>query len=251
MESIVISALSSLDLSEKEKQFFLISLKLGPATVSQVAKASKLERSTAYLISESLISKGLLEHDSKLYRNKVIAVEPRQLLRMISSKQRKLRRQEIELQENLPGLQAFYSTSGVRPKVRLYEGRNGLLNVWGDILSSRGEILLWTNQETEKRVFSLEDHNMFVQQRSMKKLPIRVLAVTNAKGQKLLKEDEGVLRSTKLLPKKVDFSAETYIYDNKVAILDYTTDIIGVIIQSEQIANAQKAIFELSWNQSA
>jgi hypothetical protein len=76
---------------------------------------------------------------------------------------------------------------------------------------------------------------------------MKVLTVTNTEGQLLLTSDAQSLRSTKLLPKETTFSAETYIYDNKVATLDYKKDIIGIIIESESIASSQKAVFEMMW----
>jgi HTH-type transcriptional regulator, sugar sensing transcriptional regulator len=247
MEKSITRSLELLGLSQNESKFFMSSLELGPATIGQVAKKARMERSTAYLIADNLLSKNFLEQNLKGYRKKVIAIEPKQILRLVAFKQRQLRRQEIEIEENLPNLQALYSTSNVRPKVRVFEGRSGLLNVWEDILSTKGEILLWTNQETEPLFFEEEDHKKFIVQRVSRKVSIRVLAVANSKGKKLLPHDKESLRQTKLLPRNINFKSEIYIYDNKIAVLDCTTDIIGVIIENETMVNTQKAIFELTW----
>ena len=40
---------------------------------------------------------------------------------------------------------------------------------------------------------------------------------------------------------------ETFTYQNKVAILNYGDEKTGVIIESQQNADAQRAIFNLLW----
>lgn len=247
MDKLIQDTLKLLGLTQKEIRFFESSFKLGPSSINEVAKDAHLKRATAYLIAEALMEKGLIIEDFKNYGKKIFTVDPQKLLGVIANKQRSLRRREIELEENMPELQAIYSTSEIKPKVKVFEGNNGLLQVWKDILSTKGELLIWTNQETDKLVFGPEKHISFIDERIKKEISARVLAVDNPEGKILVKLDSKCLRQTKLLPKNTIFSAETYIYDNKIAILDYKKDIIGIIIESELITNSQRALFELSW----
>jgi HTH-type transcriptional regulator, sugar sensing transcriptional regulator len=247
MEKIIYDTLHLLGLSEKEIKFYLASFALGPATIQEVIKKSRLERSTAYLIFQELLKKGLLEEDHKQYKKTIVPAEPKTLLRMLSSKQRVVRRQEIELSEKLPELEAIFKTSDVRPYVRVFEGSSALLSVWEDVLKTKNEILLWTNQKTENLFFTKEFHEKFIKERIEKGIPIRVLAVNNAPGRSLNASDTRSLRKSKLLPIQTSFSSETYIYDSKVAILDYNRDVIGIILESMPIADTQRAIFEMTW----
>lgn len=236
-----------LGLTTKEIKFFEASFKLGPATINDVAKAAKLQRSTAYLLAQELIAKGFLDEDLKDYKKLICAIDPQKLIKMVASRQRILRRQELELEDELPNLQALYQASDFRPKVKVYEGNSGLLRVWHDILSTKNEILVWTNQQTDSIVFGPEKHFNFISERVKKQIPARVLALDNKEGRELKSLDKENLRQTKILPKDVLFTAETYVYDNKIAILDYNKDIIGVIIESEPITNSYRAIFEMNW----
>lgn len=247
MDKLLDSILLSLSLSQKECRFFIACFKIGPASVPEIAKRARLERSTAYLIARSLIEQDLIEEDLKTYGKKLIAAEPKKLLRILSAKQRAIQRKEIELTERLPEIESLYQASDIRPKVKVFEGNNGLLAIWRDILERKQEVLLWTNQETENTFFTPQFHEKFIAERKRKGIPIRVLAIHNDKGKLLQSKDSENLRETKILPRVVAFSAETYIYGNKVAILDYKKDIIGVIIESEPMSKTQKEIFELSW----
>lgn len=244
----VTNVLILLGLSSKEAEIYEKTFEIGPARIEEIAKAARIKRATAYLVVKQLIQKGFLFEDNRKYGKLIFALEPEKLLAMISLKQRKFRRMELEFEDKMPELLAVYSAEGVLPKVRVFEGKRGLLDVRKDILKKRQEILLWTNQEAERKFFSEEYHAAFIAERIEKEMPIRVLAVSNKLGEELCANDVEKLRTTRLLSGEVSFSAETYIYGNKVAILDYQKDIIGIIIESVSVASAQRAIFENTWN---
>jgi len=247
MDKIIERSLILLGLNPLEIKFYLSSFTLGPSTVPDIAKKANIHRSTSYLIANNLASKGLLIGDQKGYSSRFQTVEPKKLLQIISDRQRRFRRQELDLEENLGQLQSLYNTSDIHPKVRLYEGHSGLLSVWQDILSTSSEILLWTNQQTENQFFGPINHDKFITERLVKKIPIRVLATYSPQSLKLQHLDSQNLRQTKILPKNINFSAETYIYDHKIAMLDYNKDIIGIIIESTPLFTQQQAQFELVW----
>lgn len=249
MEKLLQNTLILLGLTSKEIKFFITCFTIGPTTINEIKKAARLERSTAYLIAEDLLKRGLIEEDFKNYKKTLRTIEPKDLLRLVSARQRVLGRQEIELKDHLGELNSLYQASEVRPKVRVFQGNKGLMSVQEDILSSRTEILLWTNQKTEHQFFTDLYHENFIANRIKRNIPIKVLAVNNKQGKQLQRQDVVSLRETKLLPESTVFSPETYVYDNKVAILDYNKDIIGIIIESEPIAASQKAVFNLQWSQ--
>ena len=78
-------------------------------------------------------------------------------------------------------------------------------------------------------------------------IKVRVLAVDNKKGRELQSLDKQVLRETRILPKDITFSTEMYIYDGKMALLDFNQDVIGVIVESKPIVASQRSIFEALW----
>lgn len=248
MDRILINALTQLGCNEKHIMFYRASLELGTATLMEVAKKARLQRSTAYLIASELVDMGLINEDHKAYKKSFVAAEPDYLLQKLEAKHRRMNRSAIALKEALPELRAAHQTSSIRPRVRTFEGSQGLIAVWKDILSGQQEILVWTNQETERHVFGQDTHDLFIKERVNKQIPIRVLAVNNVKAQVLLETDSQSLRQTKLLPANVAFTSETYIYGNKVAILDIGKDIFGVITENQQIAASQRAMFELAWS---
>ncbi len=233
--------------SEKEIRYFIAAYKSGAATLAEHAKRAKLQRSTAYLIAQQLVDKKLLEHDHRNYNQHYTAASPEQLIRMVEAKKRRLGRTSIHLQDSLESLHALYGSHDALPQVTTYTGKSGLVSMWNDILATKSEICLWTNQTVERQLFETKQHGQFIRERTRKNIPIRVLAINNTDGQSLVAEDAKQNRQTRLLDKSVDFTAETYLYDNKIAIIDHTTDIVGVIIENQRIHDSQKAMFELAW----
>lgn len=250
METYLTTSLRQLGCSPKEIRFFIANYLLGPSSLAAIAKKARLQRSTSYLLAEELSQKRLVTHDHREYNKLYVAVSPDTLMRMLDTKQRSIARTSLALKDNLEELQAAYTASEILPKVTLHQGTSGLSAILRDILGATGEVLLWTNQASEQEVFEPQLHNDFIAQRIAKHIPIRVLAADNEAGRALRDADTETLRATRLLPSGVSFTAETYLYDNKLVTLDFNTDIIGVIIRNASIYNAQKAIFELQWSQS-
>ncbi|HSX05928.1 MAG TPA: helix-turn-helix domain-containing protein [Candidatus Saccharimonadales bacterium] len=248
MDRALANALLQLGCSEKHIRFYRANLELGAATLMEIAKKARLQRSTAYLIATELIEKGLIIGDHKAYKESFSAAEPDVILQKLEAKQRQVGRSSLAFKEALPELRAAHQTTLTRPRVRTFEGKAGLLGVWKNIMTTTDEILLWTNQESERQVFGDGTHDLFIRERLSKRIPIRVLAVNNSEAERLVAADAACLRQTKLLPPDTSFTSETYIYGNKVAVLDIGKSIFGVITENEQIAASQRALFELVWS---
>ncbi|MDB5166418.1 MAG: transcriptional regulator TrmB [Candidatus Saccharibacteria bacterium] len=248
MDKILSKILVELGCSEKHVRFYKATLQLGEAPLAAIAETARLQRSTAYLLAAELLKMGLIEEDHKAYHKFFTAVEPETLLRKAQARQRVLGRNVLAFRDALPELQAAHQATTSRPRVRTYEGSQGLLAVWKDILDERLEVLLWTNQQTEQQIFTESAHELFIRERVNKDIPMRVLAADNPEGKALLAGDATMLRQTKLLPPDVYFSSETYIYGNKVAVLDFGKSFFGVITENQQIAASQRSIFDLTWS---
>jgi len=250
MDKVLATTLFQLGCNEKHMRFYKAALEMGVASLVEIAKKARLQRSTAYLIASEMVDLGLVSENHKAYRKLYVAAEPDALLRKLEAKHRQIGRGTIALREALPELRAAHQTTATRPRVRTFEGKTGLVTILGDILSKQQEILLWTNQEAERQFFDERAHQQFITERIAKNIPLRALAVKNKKADALLASDDACLRQTRILPDSTTFTSETYIYGNKVAILDIGKDIFGIITENEQIAASQRAIFELTWARS-
>lgn len=249
MDTHLIAALRQLDCSPKEIRLYLASFSLGPAKLATLAKKSRLQRSTTYLLCDQLLEKGLLLDDSSAYGKRLRAASPDTLLRLLEARRRRIGRSSLALSDHIDELRQLHSAGDVIPKISTFSGANGLRTARDHILGATSEILLWTNQAAERRVFSPTEHNGFITERIARGLHMRVLATNNPEGQALIPGDVDSLRTTRLLPANVMFTTETYVFDKKVVIIDFTKDIVAIIIENTSIMSAQRAQFELAWAQ--
>lgn len=249
MEEKLRAILKDLGLGELEIKFYLASLIHGSASIGELAKKTNIDRSTAYFIADELKNKGFIEEDFKKYKKQIFVKEPNHLLAEIKKNREKFSEYEKDVVDLMPQLAAGYTKGDFKPVLRFYKGPEGFNEIRNDILTSKiSEILLYSNQKASEKVFSHKDTREFIKKRMENHIKIKVIAISQPEAKQLFENDKKELRVSKLLPKGVEFSAETYIYGDKVAMLDHTTEFIGFIVKSREFAHAQRIIFQTLWN---
>jgi sugar-specific transcriptional regulator TrmB len=234
--------IQTLGFNEKETAVYLACLELGESNIQDIAKKSKVSRTTVYDIVESLKQKGLI---SITKRNKKIfyfAEDPRALKMQLEEKQGVLSR-------ILPELLSVTNTLEKKPKIRYFEGEGGIKEVYKDTLRFHDQELLGWGSEKALENFDADFLNdYYVPARIKNKIFVRAIAPDNAVWQKYKVLDEKSLRKLKLIPKdKFPFEVEINLYGKKnIAIFSFQEK-IALIIESEKIFITLKSIFELNW----
>ena len=136
-----------------------------------------------------------------------------------------------------------------RPKVRFYEGTEGVEQVYEDTLTSHETIRAYAN--VNEMHAALPDYfPKYYKRRTNKGIHIRAIVPSNEAGKERAGKDKEEARESALVPEdKVYFSPEINIYDNKVMIASWKEK-LGIIIESKEIADAMKTIYELAWAES-
>jgi sugar-specific transcriptional regulator TrmB len=238
--------LLEMDFSAKEADVYLAILALGRGTASKIAREAHILRTTVYEILSSLFNKGLVTLSGKEPKQEYVAESPDRLQEYISDqverKQKDLKQAESIL---IPQLKSIHNV-GNRPKVMFYEGREGMEKVYEDTL---------TSSEAIRAYASVGDMHAglpgyfpeYYKRRAEKGISIRAIVPDTEGGRERKKFDREEMREIALVPKKdFTFSPEINIYDNKVMIASWREK-LGVIIESHEIADAMKKIYELAW----
>lgn len=235
---------SAIGMSEKEGKAYLAILELGEATMSDIVKKSHLKRTTLYDIIEILREKGLIGLSKYKKRITYVAENPAKLLECLEEEKQ-------AIQRVMPELLTITNSMLKKPKVRFYEGRDGIKDVYRDILRYPIEkIQAWVPEniiyELDKKFF--EEH--YTPKLRAQKMVIELIA-TDLPEFRRHKEDNTVpTRKIKLVDsKRFPFSVEITLYGrNRLAIMSYQ-DQMGLIIESEQITKTLRSIFTLQWSQ--
>ena len=120
--------LKKLNLSDNEASLYLSLLELGEASVQRISKKSKISRTTTYDVIETLREKGLIIATKKQKRTFYYAENPSKLGNILEEK--------VNAFDNLlPELLAMSNLIDRKPKIRFFEGVEGLKNIYKDTLN--------------------------------------------------------------------------------------------------------------------
>jgi sugar-specific transcriptional regulator TrmB len=233
-------ALEKIGLTEKEAQVYLTLTEIGEAAPSIIAKKAKIKRPTTYVILEQLVEKGLVghlkKHDQKVYS----PIEPGFLL---DYERKKLE----ELEEVIPDLKALKTLYKKAPHISLFEGDEGIVQILDDSLTAKDEIYCWSNTGLASSTALHQYHPFFLKKKIQKKIRSKCLFTYDQNGLNFKKNSKIELREVYLVPsEKFPFENEINIYNDKISIISLK-DKIGVIIQNQNIADTQRAIFNLGF----
>jgi len=242
------STLRALDFSEKESTVYLALLELGKGTVSQISRKAGINRTTGYEILDSLINKGIVTLSGKEPKTEYAAEPPESLIAHYKKKAEEASDRVKRAENFVPQLLRVYAVQN-RPKIKFYEGTEGLKHVYEDTL---------TSSETIRAYASVEDVNdgipnyfpEYFKRRAAKNIHIRAIFPETPLAHERSALDSDEKRVSLLVPHdRFSFTPEINIYDNKVMIASWREK-LGIIIESEEIADVMKKIYELAWEEA-
>ncbi|MBW2991505.1 hypothetical protein KY348_07445 [Candidatus Woesearchaeota archaeon] len=226
-------------LTEKEAKIYLATLELGMSTVNTIAKKSKIFRTYCYDILRSLSEKGLVTSIIKKQVKYYEVVDPSKFVQLLHDKEEKIK-------EAIPQLQMLKATAVFKPITEVFEGKEGIKSIHMDILQTGVDhYVLGTSTTIIKFLGPWFDY--YVKERVKRNIKVKVLTNKSPEAQLVLKNAKRDLREVKYYPLTNDINTTTYIYGNKIAMVMYAKEKFGVIIQSQELAQTQKTIFETLW----
>lgn len=253
----MLDELKKIGLSENESRAYLALLELGPATAQEISKKSGIKRATTYVQLETLTKLGLVTSFEKAPKNKNGAnktffriEDPEHLAKIIEREQKLASERDRALKEILPELGRLYLSSGERPRVRFFEGIEGVKTMLKETFKIKPE------EKEVVAIISLDEFLELFPQLSDEYTPERVrrgiksrVIYTSSHGPILKEFDAKLLRESRfLLKEKLPFASDINVYGNEVAIsVVKGTRPFGVILESKEIADSVRALFNLLW----
>ncbi|MFA5051212.1 MAG: helix-turn-helix domain-containing protein [Patescibacteria group bacterium] len=237
----LLETLKDFGLSEKEGKIYLANLELGATTVQELAKKSEIKRTTVYTVIEDLKKKGLISEMKKGAKTLFVPEEPEKLARLISEREKKFK-------EILPELKSIYNLAPQKPRVRFYEGKEGIKNILEDVLKTGKNY--YHVDPSEQDLIKLVGENYLdelVKRRVENKIFCQVIWNKEPWAEKQTEKNKEVLRESKWLPKEYRLPTREYIYGDKVALMFLEKEPTGLIIEDKNIADLQRLFFETLW----
>ncbi len=236
--------------SDKEISIYLSLLELETATATQVADHSQINRSTVYVVIEALQKRGLISvHKEEESVARYIASPPERLLQLAEEETKHYKNLVGQIHNILPELKSRYRGDKPRPRVRFYEGKEGIISAYEDTLTSSEPILAYASIENMHKTLPGYFPDYY-KRRANKGIQIRSIHPDTEEARERIKHDKEESRDSALVPAdKYSFSPEINIYDNKVVFMSLVEK-FSLIIDSQEIADALKKAFELAWKEA-
>ncbi|OGJ17075.1 hypothetical protein A3K73_01460 [Candidatus Pacearchaeota archaeon RBG_13_36_9] len=239
----ILESLKKFGLSEKEARVYLACLELGASLASDISLKSNLPRTLIYDILERLIDLGLISYSIRDSKKYFMASSPKELIRMIKEK-------EEAIKEILPQLGELEKVHGIkRPRVKIYEGKDGMKTVMNDILRAGvKEFLAYGSSRSSFEVilaFMEEWHK----ERIKRKVIMRILYNNTKEAREKVKTRTESLKyvNYKFMPIELESPTATLIYADKVVLQSWTKEPFAVVIENKDMAENQKRYFEALW----
>lgn len=238
------SVLEDLGLKKNKATVYLAALQVGKGSVVDIARKAHLPRTTVHEILQSLIDRGLVSFVSK-GKKRIYTVEPPEKLHTL------LKDQQRKLQSAMPELRSLLNTRGLRPRVRFYEGIEGVKTVFEDTLTVHDNVLCG--------ILSMEDlyelpgkdfMDDYVRRRVEAGITLQVIRSQTKEVEETWPTSTAENRELRYAPSECIFPMTMYLYDKKVGIIGTKKETYGIIIESDDFYQTQKFLFNILWDVS-
>ncbi|MBT3355783.1 hypothetical protein HN784_04600 [bacterium] len=245
--------LEKLGLSEKETSVYLAAIQTGPSSVQKISQKSKVNRATTYVIIESLIEMGMMSTYDEGKKTFYVAEKPQRLVEHFSEKEKAIHKKIDKLKGIIPELDLLYNDYSDKPRIRYFEGVDGLRAVYNDFVDSLKENeTIYTFLPYDEFYNSvLKDSLKGARQRRLAKNIDTKIIYTSEEGRKISYEVQSRKKGKECLFvsfEKYPFKGGMNVYGNKVFMIDYSGKLGGVVIENQTLADMLKIFFNIIWD---
>ncbi len=228
--------LEKIGLSPNEAKCYLTLLQIGSASANEISRKSGIHRVSVYDALRGLREKGLISQISKANKLLFEAGNPDKISEMISNKESELQ----EARKIVPELLLDFKMSKQKQEIHSFKGLAGIKTILQEMLKSKTEILDF-GAEYKIKEFLPYDFPKWDKERVSKKIHMRIVANLKIKPVTL------PLTKIKYVPSEFNSSVSTYIFGDKVALIMWVEDPLGVIIEHKSVADSYRNYFEYLW----
>ena len=256
-----IKTLIEFGMTEKEAKVYTALLELETSGVYEISKKTGINRSSTYMVIESLLKKGLASRTADKKIQEYVAASPETLLQMATDETNRHIETQKKITRLLPELRAVHRDTKVRPKVYVYTGKEAIKQGYDEIYNEqvlRGMKTFRVFEDMANIKNLLPENFINSDISSIKKsgVRMRVISPNNPDSRFVIDQYKKGGSNSKfaIIPERkfnqinIKPARSFAIYHDKIDFL--TKDLFLVVIESQEIADAMKNIFDLAWGES-
>ncbi|MAE68519.1 hypothetical protein CL635_01785 [bacterium] len=234
--------------TERESKIYLAVLESGEATIGTIANKTRLKRSTVYTIIDELTKRSILSVNMRKGIKRVSALPPQGLIERF--------RHSLSVAENaLPTLLDMAYSSPLKPRLRFYEGIDGIKEVILQVNTVKNVepgMIFTDYSQMPSEIFELIRST--VTQRRRAKNFLKIIVPANERNLEVQAEEDSLHYAEHRiaeLPFK-NYPLELTLFDNtKVGFLSFEqNELFGVVIDSKAMYRTLQNLFLFTWEHS-
>ncbi len=247
--------LASLGLSEKEIDIYLCLLQVGTAPASTLGERTNIQRSTAQYTCQQLAKTGIIRMTQKGNAYLYSAEPPEKLVHLLEKQQQDLTKKEEQVHRIITELKNMMNPHAVLPKIRFYEGGDGVVEAYETVLKAvheKGTILSYLHPlEKEQDVFGLYKEFWRISQAfDDKGITSLTICPRSKMAEEIQKDDNPPQRMTRLIdPIERMCPVEIIIFnDSLFGVTVEQRQIFAYIVENKAITQMHRHAFWSLWN---
>lgn len=245
-----IKILKQLGLSDKEIQVYVTLLASGPSTATAIAKESNIKRPSTYFVLEKLIGKGLISKNKDDKKELFQAEEPGVLLRFARGESEKARNLEKSIKKIARDLKKIHQKKLNLPRIKIFEGLEGLWNIAEDTLREKKEIYAFGSAYEIYNSYSMGRLEEYGKRRIKNRIKAYVLTDKHPNSIKEYLRQDFTYQKYHFLPESIKLGTYFLLYGDKTALMSSKQPPIGIIIEDKMITEAIKVMFNALWKET-
>ncbi len=232
-----------LGLSECEATMYLTLLEYGIQPVQVLARESKISRTAAYEVLESLEKRGLVIKRTEGTKWNFVAEDPEKLEAYFTQRVTLFNTELESLKRMAPELRVKQGTQDTRPRMRYLSGYEGLKKLFEDVERVAPEEILefmdadnlhaWIDIERVREIRKIVNYN-------------------RTKVKFLYRGNNFVPKFKHVTHRKAEnveaFRGNFWIYANRVVLLNYEQNFEIIVIDHHIFAETMRVLFLMAWS---
>jgi HTH-type transcriptional regulator, sugar sensing transcriptional regulator len=244
--------LKNMGLNDKEIKVYLTLMSLGSAPASAIGKRADIERSHSIYLCKSLVKKGFVSYIEKNKTFLFTPKPPKELFKLFNKQKKEIEEKETQLHRVVGELENMINPHASLPKIQFFEGVDGLIDVYKDILKEGADIYDCNVIDKTHVHPEIIDYWRDEYMPTREKMTNRSFTLYNRETgyEEYTKFDKKVRRITLFLPaSRFPFKSQVMLYGKKVAFLSLaSSDLTGALIENDAIWETQMSLFRLAWD---
>ena len=232
------ATLTQFGLSDKEAKVYASLLALGTVEASKIAAKAGLNRSTTYVLLESLAKRGLVEASRRGSIQLFTASQPEKLTEMAEAEVEKFTNLIKIGKDLIPALKALSVGDTSKPKVRVIEGVKGLKSLYEEIATTRSTVsaVLPSSSGSDSYFGYLNTKN------GRTKNNLRVILPTGINLNSLTPSQLSSVQDLSTLP-MANLESEVFVFDQTIALVSGSAK-SACIVEDKGLAKIIQTLFD-------